>query len=202
MRIFCKLNKIILYSSQKIILYDKLFNYENFFIAIKTNNIEVELEYIDENIPFLYSELQTIYVGNKEDIYEMRFNIESYNNEKLILFSNETNNYVLGNNKIIDGELICTIPKTKIKEILQFDGQMYYVGVLNDLKKIIRLNSITGVQIYYDKIQTEDIYIHITRLLNNSIATSEFVAYETNISSISNIITGPVQMKYNNTNSM
>ena len=40
----------------------------------------------DFNIPFLYAPKQVINNNNDKDFFEIKFNIELYNNEKLILF--------------------------------------------------------------------------------------------------------------------
>ena len=198
-RIFCKFDENLKNQNQSITFKDTNFTYKNYNIEIKSEIDNIKVKQIQKDISFLYSELQTINVIDEKEIYYIKFKIESYYNERLILYNLCLNTYVFEHYIIKNNELICTITKTKIKEILDFSGKTFFVGSINNVEKIYLLQSVLGIVFIYNNIQTQDIYFNITRLIDNIASTKEFIAYETNITNISNVITSYIKVQYNST---
>ena len=81
--IFCNLNENLPKSRNSIILDDKILNYNGYTIYIYQED-SIEIAQYETNIPFLYYDTQIINIDNK-DSYELKFKVESYNNDILYI---------------------------------------------------------------------------------------------------------------------
>ena len=145
------------------------------------------VEQLNVNIAFLYSDKQEINIENNKDSYEIFFKKDSYYNEPLMLYNNKMKIINLECNER-EKQIICSVKKNKILELLSFNGENYCLGQLIDLKGLYKFNSVLNITINYS-IEKKDIYINITRLLTSFLEINNFISYETNISDIIKIST-------------
>ena len=123
----------------------------------------------DFNIPFLYSPKQVINNNNDKDFFELKFNIENYNNEKLILYSKKRRwdeTFGLKNCEKKNYQLICKVSKESIlshaSESLQ---NSYLITVLKELDFPYMFEGVDEIEIKNDKVEKKDIYVQITKLV-------------------------------------
>ena len=155
------------------------------------------MKQINEIIPFLYSEKQSITIEENKDSYNLMFKILEYDNEVLFLFSEST--YIVLNKCMIERKnLICKITKEKIIGILGFSGQIFKCDYLDEVNgKLFKFDNIFNIIINYNNFQKENAYIGITKLLTSYSSIYHYFVYETNITSINNIITNKFQFQFN-----
>ena len=195
-RIFCRPIEILSNEYNYINFINTQFIYKNYIIYIisEIKSIRVEQKYT--SIPFLYSDVQEINANKYQDSYEIKFKIDSYNNEKIGLFKDFTQ-IILDNCKLNNSELICKLTLEKIEEILDFSGSLFNILALNDNYGIVYFDSVFDIKINYNNITKEDIYIGITKLLKDYSEIYSMIAYETNISSIENVISRRFSFSFN-----
>ena len=100
--------------------------------------------------------------------------------------------YVLENCKQVNNELICPITKSKLEEILtpKIDRSkidLYYSNQ-NSIERLERFNLIPFIDVK-SFIPKKDIYIGITKLVENIADYDTLIAYKTNVTDISNVRT-------------
>ena len=200
-RIFCKLNQKLTQNTIKI--FSSVLSYKGKKIAIISEmGFVTTIGNYYSNLPFLYSSAQTLNLGDGKNIYDLTFKIGEYNYKKLILTSeeHEFNNIVLDQCNIEGNNLICKITKEKIIEILIFSGQIFKCQYLEEnYGKLLRFDNIFDIVINYNGIRKENVYIGITNLLTKYSSTKHYFVYETNITSISDIITNKFIYNYDDT---
>ena len=189
LRLFCKLKDFLEKGSHYIKINNANFNYGNYNILI---NFDLSLHYFYQMdyFPFLYSDEQIINVDYEKDSYYLKFNIESYDNDMLFVGGKFLNTKILNNCKINEKELICEIKKEDLVEILQMNGGnifLYYFCPDDD--QIKTYPNVFTITVNIKNLKKEDIYVGITKLLINTLKENNFVAYESNVTNISNIIT-------------
>ena len=83
--IFCNIEEKIPVGIYEILFETKPFTYREYNVTLNVNKEEIspKFEKVDKNIVDLYSDTQTIIIENSVDSYELKFNIVSYNQEKL-----------------------------------------------------------------------------------------------------------------------
>ena len=136
----------------------------------------------------LNSDKQTIILEENKEIYDLKIKIISYNNETLIM----NYQYVLENCKQEYNELVCPITKSKLEEILTpvNDNSKIYLQYLdpNSKKRLNNFNLIPAIDVK-TFIPKKDIYVGITKLLENVGEHDTLIAYETNVTDISKVRT-------------
>ena len=148
----------------------------------------------------MYSDTQEIFVEKNIDNYELRFKYDSYGEELLELFDGYFNEMILDkcitqNNK----ELICTITRTNIEEILAYNGEIFNIGALdNNYGTYYFINTVLSIKFNYDNVTKENILIDITKLKENIAEKNHLIAYETNVDNINNVITESFKLNFNN----
>lgn len=157
-------------------------------ITLKASELFI-FKKLNINIFYLYSDKQTIILEKNKEIYELKFKIVLSNNEFIII-----NNYqnVLENFKQVNNELIFPITKNKIEEILtpyivQNKILLEYVNLIINYR-LNRFNLIPYIEVK-TYIPKKDIYVDITKLFENVGDNDTFIAYETNATEISNVMT-------------
>ena len=156
----------------------------------------------------MYSDTQIIRIEEDRETYELIFKKEKYNDELLYLYSNDA--YIpldeCSKNEN-ETELICKLEKEEIEEALQYNKQIfetysYYDKENYDQKKlgIYKMEIIENIIIIDERLEKQDIYVKITKLLlyNERIDKNIFVPYETNVTTISNVVTNKFQFLRNN----
>ena len=196
--IICNLKENLKYDAQNISLNNIIFNYIGYNISIYSET-SVNVKQYNYNIPFIYSDKQIINISDNINLYELKFKYDSYNNDILYLsgISHLSSNFILDNCKIESKELICNISKEKIESILSNDIEEFYLESLNDNYGVINYKFVYNINIKYE-IKKEDIYVKITKLLNNVSESGNVIAYDTNISSINNLHSSEFKLKFNN----
>ena len=197
MRIFCKLNNNII--NPYIKLNSVSFMYKGHKIGIISQmNFGMKINQLTSQIPFIYFDTQIIEVEESKESYEIKLKYLEYNNEQLMLYNlpkigeeEELNNMILdkcglNNNK----DLICQISRENIEQILGHSGQEFKIKYLDKNRGLLELlNNVMNIKINYNSIQKENVYIGLTKLLDNKISSNNYFAYETNVTNISTIIT-------------
>ena len=138
----------------------------------------------DFNISYLYAQQQVININNNDnDFFELKFNIELYNNEKLILIPKVglrglwESAYDLENCEKINKQLICKISKEQILKHAN-SKELYYYLITVIKEPYFYFYYFEGVDLILIKnnIKKKNIYVKITKLLkkvteiwNNSI---------------------------------
>lgn len=174
-------------------------------IKFKYKELDISLESVNANLTFnkenlnmidLFSDEQKISVEENKDSIELKFKVGSYNNEILFLVS-QGSVYKLDNCKAQNNELKCQIPKNKLDEFLQFNGEefsLYYIGEDNNFNKV---KLVGEIYINYTNVQKKDVFVGITKLIEDSAYLHTTIAYETNITDISEVSTPITSFKMN-----
>ena len=97
-------------------------------------------------------------------------------------------------------ELICTITRANIEEILAYNGEIFNIGALiNSYGTYYFINTVLSIKFNYDNITKEDIYVDIIELKENVAEKNHLIAYETEIvANINNVITESFKLNFNN----
>ena len=183
--IFCDISNSIPKGEYNLILNNINFIYKGEYLFTLKTEKNFPFTKLDSDIIDLYSDKQIINLEENIDSYNLKFKIISYNQEKVFI------NYisVLDNCKQVDEDLICPISKSKLIEIITpiYDNcqiEVLYLDNNNDLK---RFALIPKIKINYN-LQKKDIFVGIKKLVENVSEQYTFIAYETNITDIDNII--------------
>ena len=187
-RIFCDLEEMLEVGSHNLYFDSANIKYNNYTIHIISLTENIEAYQYNISIPFIYSDKQVINVEDEKEVYELKFKIRKYNNEVLILYSKEVDYIALDKSRIEGNNLIFTIEKEKLVEILYSNNQSFIINYCSIFTGTISFDSIFGITVKSNYKSKIDIYIGITKLLRNIYSRDEFVVYETNITSIDNII--------------
>ena len=142
----------------------------------------------DTDIIDIYSDKQTINVEEGKENYELRFKISSYHQEPICLMT-KIDIYIF---YFIDcsqknEELVCPVTKNIIESILPTNTEKIYIGTIDNDKEKKIFPLIPGIDVKYNLPKT-DIFVGITKLIGNAAETDTLIAYETNITDISNVI--------------
>ena len=195
LKLICKINDISYNWHCNAYMNKQSFIYNNYIVNIMPPLLNNTF-YLDKKnqLPFLYSDEQIINIEDWEQDYELKFNMEEYNDELLYLFSNDAYIHL---DKCTKNEnyLICTIEKEEIEEVLQYNNQKFDVYSHNEDLKLYKLNIIQNIIIIDDKINKQVVYVGITKLLKSNIYKNNFIPYETNVTNTSNIITAKFFIK-------
>ena len=187
-RFICRLNDIFENDEQIIYLNDHSINYMEFKVIFYTNAENIKAKQLKSKISFLYSDRQQIYIDTFIDSYKLRFKKEIYNQEQLILYSNNFKKINLECNTE-NSEVICNIKKDKLTQILSYSGEVYHISQLVNSEGIIPIDSILDITIYCFNAPKTKIGVEITKLLTSVVELNNFIVYETNITNIPVITT-------------
>ena len=193
--IICKLKENLKYSRQNIALNKVEFTYNNYNIIIPKQD-PFKVEQLNYDISFLYSDEQNIKIEEGIGSYNVKFIIESYNNERLYMYGEGSNSIILDGCERNENELNCKISKEKLEEVLIKNNEQFKIGAINDAIGIINFDSILKITITYEIDKKEDIYVKITNLLTEYSPEGIPIAFETNVTNIPNIITDIFNLCY------
>ena len=137
----------------------------------------------------LYSDKQTINLDDGNKSYDLKFKIVSYSQKKIGLNWNT----ILNDCKQVNDELICTLTKKKVEEIVVFwEGKIYFqVMFINENYRVTNFPLIPNIEIIYKNIQKKNINVVITKLKEKVSEQDTYIAYETNVKDIDNVYMGP-----------
>ena len=163
------------------------FTYQGYNIIFdKQSIVKFEFEKLAKDLLDLYSGIQTINIVGDKNSYELKFKIESYNQEVLI-YGDESIDCKQENN-----ELICQIKKYQIEQELietKTIGRIYYLSDEPGHHGLSPLPLVGDIIITDNIAQKIDVFIGITKLIQNVAEGKSRIAYETNITNIDNVIT-------------
>ena len=162
-------------------------NYKNYIINLVYPPYSTTFEFTksDKDIIDLYSDKQTIIVEERKDTYDLKFKIVCYEKIYILISS-----YLPLDCSKENDELKCPISKSQLESILTKKESQIYISYLNYLGQFRGFPLVPRVDVKYDSIQKIDLYIGITKLISNIAEHDTMIAYETNITEISNVITG------------
>ena len=141
----------------------------------------------DVDIVDIYSGKQTINVEEGKDNYELRFKIISYHQEPIMILSKLTSTTFIDCFKQNE-ELVCKVTKNQIESILSSKEEKIYVSALDYHSNGRSFDLVPRIAVNYNLPKT-DIYLGITKLIENVAECYTLIAYETNVTDITNVLT-------------
>ena len=184
---FCNFDENKPEGEYSISFNNKVINYKDYEININTDT-DIKIKKIDRNITNLYSDKQVINVEDGKDSYNLKFKINSYNNEPLYFMKELIYTY-LDKCETVNNELICNISKSKLEEIMSTNEEKFWINYIDNDYNFNKLSTILEIKVNYNNTKKEDIYVNITKLLDNSTEHDTLIAYETNVTNISKVFT-------------
>ena len=186
-------------------LQNTSFTYKTYQININPPSSSDEsfyLKYLYSAYPFLYSEEQIIKIEENKKNYELIFKMGEYDSSiLLILFSN--NGYLFLDKCFAGGNILkCLIEKEELEEFLQYNNQIFNLYLYRTSNGFIYFNLVYNITINDDTKIKQDLYVGITRLFQEAIDRNNYIAYETNITSISNLISDKFQIELEEENAI
>ena len=183
--IFCNIDESIPEGVYSLTLNGISFQYKEYMITLRASQ-KFTFRKLNEDIIDLYSDKQTIIIKEDIETYDLKFKIVSYNNEKLII----NYQYVLENCKQENNELICPITKSILVENLTPgpDGNKISLRCFNhdSTKRLGIFHLVAPIEVK-SLIPKTDIYVGIIKLLEDVGESDTLIAYETNVTDISNV---------------
>jgi len=183
--VFCDIEESIP-SGKYSILLNKVenFNCGNYNVTLKVEDKQniLNFEKVDREIIDLYSEPQTIEIQNALDSYELKFNIVAYNQEKVIV-----NYRMFLDCKVEDKILKCPVTK---KDLLAYVGKedhfsrTSYLDTTNSIVSILYM--VSDIYVKIKDIPKKDVSVNIKKLLVETNENGVPIAYETNVTDVSN----------------
>ena len=183
--IFCDIDENIPSGNYSILFKEtEPFYYNNYKVTLKVSEGDknVEFQKVDKDIIDLYSDAQTLIIDNNVDNYELKFNIVSYNQEKIFFNYNMILDNCRNENKILN----CPLTKKDLLSYIPSENIRGDISYLNYQNYQRRFPLIVPIKIEIKNIQKIDIFVGITKLLVDTNEHDVPIAYETNVTNISN----------------
>ena len=155
---------------------------------LSQNFFEIDIE--EGYATFLYGEKQIIDFNDEKNIYELKFKIGLYKEtvESFQIFSksSQIKNYInLKDDREIEGkELICKIYKDQFEGYLLSSEEYFVPTGCSLMYGITNFVFIRDIIIKYN-VNKENIYVNISKLLNQNVNNKQYATYETNVTQIS-----------------
>ena len=142
-----------------------------------------KFEKLDKDlVDIYYSGDLTLNVEEETEIYDLKFKIVSYNNEKIVI-----NDTIILDCDIKYADLTCHLYKKDLDRISINDNFNLDVGVINYLFKQFRFPFLPDINVKYKNLEKKDIYVNITKLIQNNVNFDTYAVYETNVTDIIDI---------------
>ena len=159
------------------------------------NKANIQLYFVDFKYPFYYTDSQKIDLEDGKDQYDLKFKVGSYYENQIFIYGTDMAylRYIkIDNCSVEQNEMTCKITKEKLESfgwIFTDTSNGNYNFQSFALEYEAKLHPFVGpVAINYkNKEQKIDVYINITKLLTNISEMFDFIAYETNVTNISEI---------------
>ena len=129
--------------------------------------------------------------------------IISYEEQTLLIMSPEGVIEVLYDCEAKSNELICLIQKDKLLQIMPGSQQNFSIAYITSNYLLGQFSLVKDIEVNYYGINKEDLFVGITKLIDDKYDIYKGIAYETNITNISNILMGffSFSMKFENVGS-
>ena len=174
--------------NETYILNSANFIYNKYNITIGSKCEKFEIVQHNFNLPYLYSGKQTINNNNETNSFELKFNIEIYNNENLILLPSGGNwdqAFNLEKCEINNKQIICKITKNKIFQFISEPVlSIYLVSLFKGYDSFYLFSGVVPIEINSTVVPKKDIYVKITKLLKKNTEKGAIIAYESNVTDI------------------
>ena len=180
--IFCNIDNNIPSGDYYILLNEtQSFTYKDYVVTLQ-NCDNVKFKKLEEDIIDLYSDCQKIQIKEEIDSYELKFNIVSYNEQPIFL----NLNMPLDNCRADNNILICTIAKNDLLAYFTPTDTEAIVGSINNKNNITYFPLVPKIVINHKDYPKKDICVGIKKLLSNTNFRGAYIAYETNVTEVSN----------------
>ena len=193
--IFCDLKETIP-KGHYFIKFNQTFRYLDYQAFIISDE-KLMITKTDEDIIDLYSNIQNINVTKDIDIYNIKFQITSYNKERLYLSSNNIIQLDCKQNSL---ELLCPINKSILEGHTSQKTEITIMSLYKD-GNMRFFDLIPSIEINFVNYQKTDIYLGIKKLLTNYAGINSAIAYETNITNIKEVYSGSFELSFNGASS-
>ena len=182
---FCDIGESIPSGNYSILL-NEVENFKcgdyNVTLNAKDKQNSLNFEKVDREIIDLYSEPQTIEIQNALDSYELKFNIVSYNQEKIIL-----NFRMFLDCKVENKILKCPLTKKDLLTYVGKEGYLKRTAYLDTTNSIYAyLYMVSAINIIIKDIPKKDVSVNIKKLLVDANEHDVPIAYETDVTDVSN----------------
>lgn len=185
--IFLYLNETIPQGDYIININSTTFTYNEYIITILAND-DLLFNKLDKNIMQLYSEVHNITVEDGKDLYELKFMTNGYYPNEIHIFKHYYGSS-LDNCNFENEELKCFISKSILDQTTLQNGDYIRVCYFENGYGFKIPFSVSRIYIYYLNLKKENIYVGITKLIDNMLDYKLFVAFETNVTNIPTIST-------------
>ena len=170
--------------------YNCSFIYENNYkINIFSEDLNIQILKADYHFPFIYSDIQILYtnISNTEQKSSLRLKFDTYNNESLIIYGQTYDFKNLNDCHIELKEIVCEIKQEILNNMLTKNNDSLFLMYYTDILAPFRLNNVLDIKVNIIDYKNQNIYVKITKLLDNIGSKNNYIAYETNVTNISNI---------------
>ena len=152
-------------------------------ITIKgEKDLNITLETKSFNIPFIYSNPQTIDLNEGDQYYQLRFKTISYQREKLAIIA-DLKSYSLISDfddmNTTDNELTISISRQKIEEAYT-NNRTLQLALLNGQIGIHEYEFVLDINAEYDK-PPQDLVLTVNETLNDQAESHSIIAFKTNL---------------------
>ena len=190
--VFCEMDETIPEGNYSIDFNSSIiYNNEVIYLSTKSS---FDFQKLDIDKPFLYADVQNINVEENSNLIEMKFKIISYNGEKLyFLLDNDDYTiffYYLDTCNQYSNELICLLQKDFLQQIMTTRKNTLQIVYIDNNYDADIFGLVKNIYINHYEIQKEDLYIGITKPIQSEKSLYSYIAYETNITNISNLLIG------------
>ena len=192
--VFCDINETVPAGNYTLLLDEvKPFDYKDYKVNIhpREGPQYLNFEKYDKDVIDLYSDEQTITLEEGKENYEVKFNIVSYHQENLHFeYNNIVDNCTVQQNNI----LVCPLTKKFLLQFINPEDNKITIWSLNSISNQVQdLKFVPTIKVVVPEMQKKHIYVEIKKLLSNASSLDAAIAYETNVTEISNYYNfGPV----------
>ena len=200
--IFCQLNESLNNNDSYINIEGTKFTYNKLDIPIIQKK-QVYFLQLDKSIPFLSSKNKTINLEEGINSYYLKFNVENYQNEKIIIRKE-----FLGTEIILDKcslenkELTCSFDNSELEgnyfdNYIGMEFYIYYPYINSTGEPLIPITTIDRILIKYNSPKI-DLKITIGKPIDKYIDELNFITHEieTNVTNISNLVSDEFRLKF------
>jgi hypothetical protein len=176
-----------------IVAYIKL---EEYSLNYKEKKIKIfSEEYLDaqiskSNFPFLYADKQELDFNDGKSVYELKFKIGLFNEGDSLIITGKTHsiNYInlIDDCNIKENKLICKLNKTSFEGNLFTNEDTFSVMSFGEGYGMINYDFVYDIVIK-NNINKENINVQIKKLLNGVVNNQGIIAYETDVTKISEV---------------
>ena len=178
------------------------FTYKGLSVNIFSNG-RLEIRKLNGPVPLLYSSQQTIVIEERKEDYELKFKIEEYNDELLLLTSQVVPEILALDECSREGkELKCIIRKKIIEKFLANNTQTFSLEYKSNNENILCLGfnvfqSVLEIIIIDNTVKKKDINVNVTKILEKNIYGGSMIAFETNVKDIDDFTSSFFDLIYN-----